>query len=68
MLNAMRVPTKCHGKAWHPEMVKRILRESWWYWQLTASENSFGAMGLQTTANLRSLWRVIFWADNWQLF
>lgn len=25
VLNQMKVPTKCRGKSWHPEMVKRIL-------------------------------------------
>lgn len=25
VLNHMRVATKCNGKAWHPEMVRRIL-------------------------------------------
>jgi hypothetical protein len=26
MLNTMAIPTKCRGKAWHPEMVRRVLR------------------------------------------
>lgn len=25
VLNQMKIPTKCRGKSWHPEMVKRIL-------------------------------------------
>lgn len=25
VLNQMKVPTKCRGKSWHPEMVKRII-------------------------------------------
>lgn len=25
ILNQMKVPTKCRGKSWHPQMVKRIL-------------------------------------------
>jgi predicted transcriptional regulator len=24
-LNEMKIPTKCRGKSWHPQMVKRIL-------------------------------------------
>ncbi len=27
-LSAMGVPTKCAGKKWHPEMVKRMLEAS----------------------------------------
>lgn len=25
VLNQMKIPTKCRGKSWHPQMVKRIL-------------------------------------------
>lgn len=25
ILNDMKIPTKCHGKGWHPEMVRRVL-------------------------------------------
>jgi hypothetical protein len=25
ILNDMRIATKCHGKGWHPEMVRRVL-------------------------------------------
>jgi len=27
ILDQMKIPTKCRGKSWHPEMVKRVLNQ-----------------------------------------